>query len=50
MTSGPWGSSDIWISCAMRSSSSSRFFSAAWRSRSSMLAVIELNDPASSPS
>ena len=27
ITSGPCGSSDIWISCAMRSSSSSRFFS-----------------------
>ncbi len=50
MRSGPCGSSDIWISRAIRSSCSSRSFSAFCCSRSSMLAVIELNDSASSPS
>ena len=48
--SGPCGSSDIWISRAILSSCSSRSFSAFCCSRSSMLAVIELNESASSPS
>jgi hypothetical protein len=45
----PRGNSDIWMARAIRSSSSSRFFSSACRSKSSMLAVIWLKEVASSP-
>jgi hypothetical protein len=47
---GPCGSRDIWIFRAMRSSSSSRFFSAICASRSDSRLVIVLNESASSPS
>jgi len=47
---GPCGRSDIWMLRAMRSSCSSRSFSAFSTSSPSMLAVIELNELASSPS
>ena len=50
MRSGPCGSSDIWMSRAMRSSSSSRFFSAISASSDVSRLVIVLNELASSPS
>ncbi len=50
MPIGPCGSSDIWMSRAMRSSSARRFFSAISASSPVSVLVIVLNELASSPS